>query len=179
MYELEAGYLTVGIEGLSTNSFAVSFKHGLTGRMDIGFSLPYERAESSNEIIGAAAMGVKFQLVPDMVAVTLSNELGSAEYALNGIFTRDIGLVTVHLNAGYAAVGEGPVVQTGTYAVAVERSFSRFNVAAELFSPETGVAEYTVTVRYTLFNELVVDLGYGGGFSGDERSFTVGTHCVF
>jgi len=75
--------------------------------------------------LDGAEVGVKFALLKEKenfpaVSLTFSSGFGASEYALNGILTKEMGKLVVHLNLGHVATGEVTEKGVTTYSGAIE-----------------------------------------------------------
>ena len=176
MYELESGVVF-----LSDNAaLELSFKHGLTERMDIGLAVGYVIEPEESNGFQAAELGVKFALVPDVFAASLAGSFGDASYVLNGIVTQHFGMLEIDGNLGYEATGvpgeEGSVV----YGASVIVTIDPFAFGAEGQGDEDGVQSWLVGGRYAVLEGFFVDGGISGGFDEDsDITATVGLHYEF
>ena len=176
MYELESGVVF-----LSDNAaLELSFKHGLTERMDIGFAVGYVIEPEESNGFQAAELGMKFALVPDVFAASLAGSFGDASYVLNGIVTQHFGMLEIDGNLGYEATGvpgeEGSVV----YGASVIMTVDPFAFGAEGQGDEDGVQSWLIGGRYAVLEGFFVDGGISGGFDEDsDITATVGLHYEF
>lgn len=179
-YELEAGYdSSKDQEHLIDRSGALSFKRGVTEKMDIGLALPYQIHPVREEKIGAASLGLKFSLVRYIVAVSLSNELGEKEYFLNAIYTKEFPAVKLHANAGYLSSGDDAVKGAGTYGLALEYPMGKFEAVGEAQGREGGEGDALLGLRYRIKESLFVAGGLARDFSCGHYRFTSGLHFEF
>jgi hypothetical protein len=176
MYELESG-----ITFLSDNAAVeLGFKHGLTERMDIGFALGYVIEPEEGDGFQSAELGLKFALIPDLLAMSLTGSFGDASYALNGIVTQHFSLLEIDGNLGYEATGvpgeEGSVV----YGLSLIMTVDPFAFGAEGQGDEDGFQSWLVGGRYAVLEGFFVDGGISGGFDEDsDITATVGLHYEF
>ena len=176
MHELESG-----IAFLSENAaFELGFKHGLTERMDIGLALGYVIKPEDSNGFQTAELGVKFALVPDVLAASLAGSFGDASYLLNGIVTKHFGVLEIDGNLGYEATGvpgeEGSVV----YGLSLIMTIDRFAFGAEGQGDEDGVQSWLAGGRYAILEGFFADGGITGGFDEDsDITATVGLHYEF
>ena len=179
-YELEVSYDNCKEETESRNhSCSLSLKHGLTEKMDIGISFPYQIEPKSAEPFGNIAVGVKFLLLKDIFALTANNELGSSEYFINGIFTQEINPITVHANIGYTISSDKNKEGEISYCSAFEYSFPKIDLVGEVLGDKVGFQNYLLGVRYKISEGIFVDCAYGNGFKNTEDKFSFGFHMEF
>ncbi|MFH1540948.1 MAG: hypothetical protein ABID79_03740 [Elusimicrobiota bacterium] len=179
-YELEMGYDNCKREGeLRNHSCGISLKHGITEKMDVGVSFPYQLEPKLVEPLGMATLGFKFLLIRDIFALTVNNELGSQEYFVNGIFTREIQPITIHANVGYAISGDENTEGEIIYSSAVEYPFSKIDIVGEIVAEKIGLQDWLFGVRYKVSEKSAIDFAYGNGFRSTEKKIVFGFHTGF
>ncbi|MBN2407641.1 MAG: hypothetical protein JXJ19_08070 [Elusimicrobia bacterium] len=171
--EAELGYEDIEDDGSRELSLCV--KHGLTNRMDLAVSVPYELKPEDGT--GSAEIGIKFLLFNEKgrvpaAALTVSNVLGSSEYMINSVFTKDMGYVCIHINIGYGATGDpGEEGVTFCSAAADIPVAVRLCTAAEITmeadsdSLTDDAAGILAGLNYLLNDCTVIDAGIGMGMS--------------
>jgi len=178
-YELEAGYDSAkDAENLTNQSSAFSFKHGVTEKMDLGLALPYQIHPAGAEKLGAASLALKFSLVRDIAAVSLSNELGEKDYFLNAIYSKEFSAVKLHLNAGYLSTGDETAKGAG-YGLALEYPMGKLEAVGEAQGHEGGEGEALAGLRYRIKDALFVAGGLARDFSHGHTRLTAGLHFEF
>lgn len=176
VYELESGVVF-----LSGNAaLDLCFKHGITERMDIGIGMGYVIEPEESNGFQPAELGVKFALVPELLAASLTGSFGDASYVLNGIVTQHFGMLEIDGNLGYEATGipgeEGSVV----YGLAFIMTVEPFAFGAEGQGDEDGVQLWLGGGRYGVLEGFFVDCGISGGFEEDsDITATIGLHYEF
>ncbi len=176
MHELEAGIDFWSEEA----SLGLGFKHGLTDRMDIGVGLgrtlaPEEAVEFEN-----AELGMKFSIIPDFVAFSVSGSFGHEEYFLNGIITRCFGPVEFDANLGYETDFTGDEEGTVIYSLAAIFGGGSYAFGAEASGDKDGLGYWLVGGRYSFIEGFAVDAGIAGGFEDDAATTaTAGIHYEF
>jgi len=179
-YELEVGYDTCKDESeLINKTCGVSFKHGVTDRMDIGFAIPYRVDPALPENAGAVVFDAKFSLIKELLAISLSNELGEKEYFVNAICTKCISVVRCSINAGYLSSGDETVRGIGSYGAAFEVPLQEFDIVGEVQGQEGGGGNGLVGVRYHLFDNFFTAAGISKDFQTDADKVTAGFHLEF
>ncbi|OGS11201.1 MAG: hypothetical protein A2234_07755 [Elusimicrobia bacterium RIFOXYA2_FULL_58_8] len=179
-YELEASYDTFKDEtDARPENLGVSFKHGITDRFDIGFSLPCRLHPGVVERVGAASLGLKFSLVKDLLAFSVINELGKKEYFLNGILSKEFGPLKTHLNAGYLSTGEDNRKGLASCGLAAEYPLKNHEAVAELKSEEGGTGFFLLGLRYGLKEAFFISAGAARSLEADRYRFTGGFHVEF
>ena len=176
MYELESG-----IAFLSDNAAVeLGFKHGLTERMDIGFALGYVIEPEESDGFQSAELGLKFALIPDLLAMSLTGGFGDAAYVLNGVVTQHFGLLEIDGNLGYEATGIPSEEGTVVYGLALIMTIDPFAFGAEGQGDGDGVQSWLVGGRYAVLEGFLVDGGITGGFEEDaDITATIGLHYEF
>ncbi|MCX5782570.1 MAG: hypothetical protein NT145_07735 [Elusimicrobia bacterium] len=179
-YELEAGYDNCRDENkLLNQSCGISFKHGITEKMDIGLSVPLQVSPVKEERLGEASIILKFSLVRDILAASFSNELGGKDYFLNAIYTKEFPSVIFNLNAGYLSTGDETVKGTGTYGASFEIPIKKFEVAGEVHGQEGGTGNGLVGLRYRISESIFVATGFSRLFDSNTNKVTAGFHSEF
>ncbi|MEK6527433.1 MAG: hypothetical protein AABZ32_10735 [Bacteroidota bacterium] len=180
-YELEVGYDNncKGESELRNHSCGISLKHGITEKMDIGISFPYQIKPKPAEPLGTAILGFKFLLIKNIFALTVNNELGSPEYFLNGIFSREIQPVTIHANIGYAVSGDENTEGEIIYSSAFEYPLSKIDLVGEVIGEKIGFQNYLLGVRYKLADVYSLNFAYGNGFRNTDEKIAFGFHTEF
>lgn len=179
-FELEASYDAFKDEANSrSQNLGVSFKHGITDRFDIGFSFPCRLHPDVVERIGEASLGLKFSIVEDLLAFSVTNELGEKEYFLNGILSKEFGALKTHLNAGYLSTGEEDKKGKASYGLAAEYPLKKYEAVAELKGEEGGAGFFLLGLRYRLKESFFISAGTARALEADRYRFTGGFHLQF
>ncbi len=176
-YELELSYDYSKVTDSQEQSFGLSFKHGLTEKMDIGVSFPY--LFEPKESFGQASIGLKFSVVKDLLTFSITNPLGSSEYFLNSIFSYEISPVILHLNLGYQSTGQQDVEGSITYSSAFEWSIKKFDIVGEILGDKDGFQDYLLGFRYNFIDGVAFSFAYGNGFNEKREKITSGFHYEF
>ncbi|MFH0948300.1 MAG: hypothetical protein V1833_04800 [Elusimicrobiota bacterium] len=179
-YELEVGYDNCKRESeLRNHSCGISLKHGITEKMDVGISFPYQIEPKPEEPFGTTTLGFKFLLLKDIFALTVNNELGSSEYFINGIFTREVQSITIHANIGYAVSGdentEGEIIHSSAF----EYPLSKIDLVGEIIGEKIGFLNYLLGVRYKVADISSLNFAYGNGFRKTDEKIAFGFHTEF
>ncbi|OGS02335.1 MAG: hypothetical protein A2204_02445 [Elusimicrobia bacterium RIFOXYA1_FULL_47_7] len=179
-YELEVGYESSrDASDLIDNNAGISFKHGITEKMDIGFSMPYHVDPAETENLGPVSVGAKFSLIKDTLALSLANELGAKDYYINAIYSREIAAVKCSLNAGYLSTGDAAVKGIGSYGVSAELPVGKFDILCELQAQEGGSGNGLAGLRYHLLENIFVAAGFSKDFQTTANKLTLGSHLEF
>ena len=180
-YELEIGYDNCKNHGeLRNHSCGLSLKHGISQKLDIGISFPYHIEPKPAERLGSVSLSFKFLLVEDIFAFTLANELGSEEYFINGISTREISSLVVHFNLGYQATGNENVKGKILYNSAFEYSpLNKIDFVGEVLGEETGLQNWLLGMRYKINDVCFFDFGYENGLRETNEKIAFGFHAEF
>lgn len=179
-YEFEAGYDNCKDENeLINRNCGVSFKHGITEKMDLGISFPWQVEPVKEENMGAAALTLKFALVKDMVAVTFTNEFGEKGYFVNAIYSKEFPVVVCNLNAGYCSSGDETVRGSCSCGASAEFPVKRFDIVAEVQGQEGGNGSGLAGLRCRITDAFFVAAGASKAFTTDENKVTGGFHFEF
>ena len=174
-YELEMGYDFGEDEGM----LGLGFKHGLTQKMDIGVGFGYTVVSVSENRLTPAELCLKCALIPDLLAISVTNELGSSGYDINGILTKVFEPIELDANLGYSATGD-TTAGAMFYALAVIAGFGNIDFGAETSGDKDGLRNWLVGGRYKLRKGLNLDIGIFGGFKADNAIITTaGLHYEF
>ncbi len=168
-YELEAGYDLWEEDGF----IGLGFKHGITERMDIGIALGFNLISEPKHSFVPAELGLKYALVPDMVAASFTAEIGSSSYTLNSILTRSFGPVEFDANLGYVT-GDSSI----TYAGALIYNLNNLSFGGELLG-DKETQNWLIGGRYAIKEGLMIDAGFTSDFDFKEKTATVGLHFEF
>jgi hypothetical protein len=176
MHELE-----VGIDFWSEEaSLGLSFKHGLTDRMDIGVGIGRTLAPEEAAEFEKAELGMKFSIIPDFIAFSANGSFGHEEYFLNGIITRNVGPVEIDANLGYETDFTGDEEGTVIYSAAAIFSGNSYAFGAEISGDKDGFGYWLIGGRYFFIEGFAVDAGVAGGFEDDPMTTaTAGIHYEF
>lgn len=189
-FELEMGYDFSRDEDHTQNqSLGISIKHGLIQRLDLCVALPYDI--QPEEEFGDAQIGAKYLLSKETgnlpaLSLTFGCELGSSDFALTGIASKEIHDLVFHINLCYAVSGlKGEDGET-IYAGAIEHGFSKsLTLVAEVVGEadtEENALEALIGGNFPISEKVVIDFGIGRGFntvSAKEGKATIGITCEF
>ena len=179
-YELESGYSNDRTEDtMRNNSCGFSLKQGITERMDVGISFPYQIKPKQTEPLGGASFGLKFSLIKELLALSLSNELGEKEYFINGILSKDMNFATMHVNLGYLASGDEDVRGSTVYSWAFEHPVGKVDIVGEMLGEEENFNDWLLGGRYNINNISALSFGYGNGFKKTDEKIIIGLHTGF
>jgi hypothetical protein len=180
-YELEIGYDNCKNQGeLRNHSCGLSLKHGISRKLDIGISFPYHIEPKPAERLGRVSLSFKFLLIEEFFAFTLSNELGSEEYLINGILTREISSWVTHFNLGYQATGNENAKGEMLYSSALEYSpMNKIDLVGEVLGEETGFQNWLLGMRCKISEVCFFDIAYGNGFRETNEKIASGFHMEF
>ena len=172
VFETEFGYeIPQNKDNAQSQSLSISLKHGLSQRLDFGISFPYEIKPERG--LGEAEAGIKFFLSKEKenlpaLSLTFAFGLGSSEYTLNGIMSKELGNLLVHLNLGYIATGIVTEEGITTYSGAIELPLGKkLTLVAELVGEtDTGrsSSEGLIGGNFQVIKDMTLDFGIGKGF---------------
>jgi len=168
-YELEVGYdlwEETGVTGLG-------FKHGITERMDIGVGFGFNFVSEPKNSYLPAELCLKYALVPDMIAVSFTTEIGFSSYTLNSVLTRYFGPVEFDANLGYVT-GDSSII----YAGALIYGLSNLTFGVEMLG-DKETQNWLTGARYAIKEELMIDAGFTSDFEFEEKTATFGVHYEF
>ncbi len=168
-YELELGYdlwSEIGTLGLG-------FKHGLTGKMDIGIGFGFNLVTVPKNSFTPSELCLKYALLPDLFATSFTAEIGGSSYALNGILTRCFGPVEFDANFGYVT-GDSSI----NYAGAIIYSIGNLAIGGEVLG-DKETQSFLIGGRWRMKEGLMVDAGFTGDLDFEEKIATFGLHYEF
>lgn len=168
-YELEAGYDLWQDAGAAS----IGFKHGLTEKMDLGVGFGFTTVTEPKNSFSAAALCLKYALVPDLLSASFAAEIGSSSYAINGIFSRPAGPLAVNANLGYAT-GDSSI----TCALALLYPAGALTIGAEI-GGDQETQTWLAGLQYILREGLVIDAGFAGDLDLEEKTAAFGLHFEF
>ena len=165
-FELEVGYEFNEVE----HSCEISLKHGITSRLDFAIIVPYFVAPDQQ--IGIAEFCIKYSLLCEGnkipgISVSFANELGASEYILNGIISKRLGDIGLHLNFIY--IPNNKV----NCSVAFELPLQKFTFVSEAIYESENSLEVLIGGDFLLFREIVLDLGIGKGFNEAQQEWKI------
>ncbi len=174
-YELEICYDFGKDDGVA----GISFKHGLTQRMDIGVEFEYNTISEPKNCFSPLSLCLKYSIIPDFFSASISNESGTSAYDINTIFTKVFGIVEVDANFGYSVPGD---FNKGSlfYALAIIAGFWKFDFGVEIFWNENEFQKWLFGGRFSLIDGFNIDTGISSGFNDkNEIKGTFGLHYEF
>jgi len=184
-YELEVGYNNAFSDSDIRNiTSGISLKQGITDKLDLGLSFPYQIDPVSNERFGEAALSLKFSLIKDLLAISYTNECGESSYALNAICSYEFKPFITHCNLGYLQSGDETINGITNYSAAIEYPLEKFDVVGEVLgnddgTSQSGFANWLVGLRYKLNEKNIVSAGFGKSFKDASNNVVFGYHLNF
>ncbi|MGQ9664039.1 MAG: hypothetical protein ACUVQ3_02115 [bacterium] len=169
-YELEVGYdfwEEAGVLGLG-------FKHGITEKMDIGIGFGYNVVDEPKNSFTDASLCLKYGLIPDLFAASITTNFGFSAYDLNGIISHSFAQVDANLNLGYSTQDS-----TITYSLMLGYNLGRIGLGVEAMGDKDGMQNWLFGVKYNLLENIAIDAGFSSDFDFDEKSATAGLHYEF
>jgi hypothetical protein len=161
-------------------AIGVSFKHGLTNRMDLGVGFGYTMLPADADGFENAEVVFKFAFIPDLFSASFTTVLGNLDYMLTGIVTYAFGPVELDMNLGFVTTGLGGIDGDLLYALAVVCAGDRLALGVEAGGDQDDVQSWLAGVRFTIFSGFALDGGIAGGFQEDgDKIITVGIHYEF
>jgi hypothetical protein len=159
--------------------FGLCFKHGITERMDLGVAFGRCVLPEDESGYDPAELLLKFALIPDQLSASFSGSFSDPCYTGQLVFSQPVSMVTVHVNAGYSAVG------------AEDNGFAVFGLAgtvdvgqvclgAELGGTHKSLDWWQAGGRYTFTDFFALDAAIGGDFENDiSLTATTGIFYAF
>jgi hypothetical protein len=145
---------------------SLSFKHGVTERMDIGVGIGYVSAPQEERAFDTADLGLKFALIPDLFSASFSAGFASQTYSLNAILSKSFGPLTCDANLGYEAITDTDDAEL-TFGLAGVYNHGRLGVGVEIGGTHEGLSWWQVGARFQIREWLQIDAGLGGDSATD------------
>lgn len=172
--ELEISYdinrIKTDGEKIRERNAGLSFTHGISDKINIGISIPYQVEPDTREEVGNAEITFKFSLIPDKLAVSMSNELSSSDYFVNLISSQKFYSFLMHFNAGFQKTEEeGFSGGYGVYNFALEHPIiEKLNWVAEINYTDYGFRTWLSGFQYEIENYFTLSTGFSKADNGDE-----------
>jgi hypothetical protein len=139
------------------------FKHSLTDRMEIDLPINYHILPGRERGVSPLQIYLKFALVPDCFAATVTGSLGDPSYAANLIYGRTIGFFTITGNLGSSMVGNTNDIDM-TFGSSGTFTFGRFETGVEITGTQEGLDWWQMGTRFFCTEWFSLDAGIGGDF---------------
>jgi hypothetical protein len=149
--------------GTSSTTLGLALKHGITERMDIGVSVGRCVHPQHERGFDNAELGLKFALIPDLIAASFTAFFADPEYSSLLIASKSFGPASFHANGGFSATGSSDHV-TPIFGFAGDCRMGRFSAGAELMGTDAGITWWQAAIRFEITASLIVDSGIGGNF---------------
>lgn len=149
----------------SSGSFGIGLKHGLTPRLDIGLSMGHVTWPDTARAWEGAVLGFKLNLVPDLLSVSFSNELGSSLYSVNGIGSWQMGASGINVNMG-GDFSSGEREEVFTWGINPHHDLGAFTVGLELTGIDDEPSLWRVGTQFQATPRLGMDAGLGRTMQG-------------
>ena len=184
----DAGIVETGMYELETGAYfwkddaelEIGFKHGITERMDFGFNSGFTILPEQTRGFDSIEMGLKFSIISDFLATSISVSPGYQGYTLLGIITKYFGNTGVDINLGYEAPLIAGAESNLLFSLAFHYLFKSLNTGFEISGTEDEIESWLAGMNCHLNENFAFDIGVSGGFSGDIiNSITTGIHCEF
>lgn len=143
--------------------FGASFKHGITERMDIGVCVGHCMLPSDERAFTGETIGLKFSLVPDLLAVSFAAEFGSKVYNANFVVSKPVGPIAIDANIGYQAQADTNDADF-TYGLATVYEIGKFGVGVEVCGTQEAINWWQIGSRFKIAEWIQFDVGVGGDF---------------
>lgn len=199
-FEIEEGIIVDqprGESAATSTSMGTSVKYGILPNLDVGVEVPYVVADPTgpgdasvkgkvrvideSEIAPSVAVGVNVKLNNADLETGLGS--GYTDYGVHGIFTKDIGPTTGHINLGYTIIGQPEGADSEnvlSYGVAIEYPIAEtVNLMGEIIGESVqniAPIDLQLGANLSINNTFTVDGGIGFGLTEDSSQYkgTVG-----
>ena len=188
LIELEIGYEALKSDSDDLeHSIGFALLTGITERLDFGLAFPLSIEPESGT--GAAEIGVKYlfcesqNFLPSF-AVTFSNELGTADYSVNTVYSWEFGDFPFNVNFGFASTADPETDEVITFSSNFEFPLRSlvfgFEIAGEtdLGNGET-VVEVAIGVNFDIASDIGFFLGISAGLTDYADEFRIMSGFVF
>lgn len=118
---------------------------------------------SDEQAFTGETIGLKFSLVPDLLAVSFAAEFGSKVYNANFVVSKPVGPIAVDANIGYQAQADTSDADL-TYGLAAVYEIGRFGAGVEVCGTQEAVNWWQVGSRFKIAEWIQFDAGIGGDF---------------
>jgi hypothetical protein len=167
----DAGTVTQGLFEVETGcdfwkesvTAGIGLKHGVTDRMDIGIGYGYKTLPDSERGFEGAEIGLKFGLIPDLLALSANGSLGDKCYGVNGILSKGLGSLSLDFNLGMTATADTNDADL-TYGLCCHYDGERFGVGTEIGGTHESLSFWQVGFNCMMCNWLTFDAGINGDF---------------
>lgn len=154
-------------------TFGLSFKHGITERMDIGIAFGRCVLPQDESGYDPAELLLKFSLTPDQLAASFSGSFGNGCYSANVIYSQKLSLFEIDANFGFSTEST-PSDGFFTYALATILPVNQFSFGIEGGGTQASFDWWQTGVRYAFTPSIAIDAALGGTFSS-ERDLSAST----
>jgi hypothetical protein len=163
----------------NASTLGLVFKHGLTDRMELDLPVNYTLLPNDERAAAPAQVYLKFALIPDLFATTLTASLSDPSYATNLILGKSFGPFTTNANLGASIIGNTNDVDM-TYGLSGTYTIGRFETGAELGGTQEGLDWWQIGAKYCFTDWCSLDAGFGGDFEKDmNKNITTGLWFAF
>ena len=172
-YEVECG-----VEGWTdAGSLILGFKHGITGKMDMGFDLAYDFYPADRSGFSPLTVSFKYSLFEN-TAVSLANSPGSKDFSLNLIFSPSFSAFNININGGIDCKPGKDEALTGGLMLVKEAG--NITAGGEITMKVGEPTGFLLGMIWVVKDNIQVDVGVSGDFvSGINPMVTMGLHSEF
>jgi len=178
-YSLETGVVSVrNTYNANESGVFIAIQHGINGKMDMIFSVPFQVEPSTTNQVGTATLTWRFNLIKDLFTFTVANELGSQECSINAVFTREISPVSVHLNLGFETSDSADEPGARVVSAAFEYPFKKFDIVGEIGNDNVRT-NWLIGTRWKVIENGFIGIGLRNNTDDSTNRYTVGFHVDF
>ncbi len=141
----------------------MSFKHGITERMDIGIGQEYCILPEDQRAFSGANIGLKFALVPDLFSTSFGSTLGSNTYNVNAILSKSLSPVSFDANLGYQIAADTNNADL-SYGFAAVYEYKQLCMGVEIGGTREGLIWWQSGIRFLILEWVQIDAGLGGNY---------------
>ena len=155
------------------------FKHGLTERMDLGVGIGYVPLPNEERGFTGADLGLKFVLVPDLLAASFGAGFASQAYSINGILSKSFGPISCDVSLGYEAIAETTNADL-THGICAVYNCGKLGIGAEVGGTHEELNWWQVGARCQIHEWIQIDAGLGGNYGRrPDLTATTGVWITF
>lgn len=179
-YELEITYENFKEINAKRNFLTFTLKGGLTKRIDLGVATLYQIHPYIEERFKEVFLGFKFNLLEEILSISINNRLGSSSCFLNLILSRNFKALKFHLNLGYNSPEEDNISSGEMFcSSAFEFEYKRFCFLGEIISNGSSLQNYLLGIRFKFLEGHFITFGFENSFKLENNRFILGLHSEF
>jgi hypothetical protein len=164
--EVSSGYSK---EKIDTADY--TFKYGLKGSFDIGFSGGIGFFEK-NAIMSSPSVSLKLAFIPDHFTLSASSSFAENDFSVSAIFSHSSGIADFHANAGIGPDEKGEPLLI--YSASLVKDAGPVNAGIEIFGDHGSDPLWNTGLIYPLTDHVSISAGAGGDLEFSSLVYTAG-----